>query len=112
MGFATTIGKYQLGRTIGEGTFAKVKVAANTVTGQLVAIKIIDKQMVIDNKLMDQVDFSGFHGILLLLQSMMVNVFEFHVQVLDVTQTTNGPNDMAIWMVCLFFGGALASKSH
>ncbi|KAJ8634653.1 hypothetical protein MRB53_008920 [Persea americana] len=55
MGFATTIGKYQLGRTIGEGTFAKVKVAANTVTGQLVAIKIIDKQMVIDNKLMDQV---------------------------------------------------------
>lgn len=80
MGFATTIGKYQLGRTIGEGTFAKVKVAANTVTGQLVAIKIIDKQMVIDNKLMDQVDFSGFHGILLLLQSMMVNVFEFHVQ--------------------------------
>lgn len=57
MGFAANVGKYQLGRTIGEGTFAKVKVAVNMVTGQHVAIKIIDKQMVVDNKLMDQVDF-------------------------------------------------------
>ncbi|XP_058067904.1 CBL-interacting serine/threonine-protein kinase 21-like isoform X2 [Magnolia sinica] len=55
MGFATNIGKYQLGRTIGEGTFAKVKVAVNTETGHSVAVKIIDKQMVMDNKLMDQV---------------------------------------------------------
>ncbi|XP_058113804.1 CBL-interacting serine/threonine-protein kinase 21-like [Magnolia sinica] len=55
MGYAANIGKYQLGRTIGEGTFAKVKVAVNTETGHNVAIKIIDKQMVIDNNLMDQV---------------------------------------------------------
>ncbi|XP_077238279.1 CBL-interacting protein kinase 21 [Tasmannia lanceolata] len=55
MGYGATIGKYQVGRTIGEGSFAKVKVAANVETGQCVAIKIIDKQMVIDNKLMDQV---------------------------------------------------------
>ncbi|KAM7477041.1 hypothetical protein LguiB_024284 [Lonicera macranthoides] len=46
MGFANSVGKYQLGRTIGEGTFAKVKLAINTVNGQQVAIKIIDKQMV------------------------------------------------------------------
>ncbi|XP_042491933.1 CBL-interacting serine/threonine-protein kinase 21-like isoform X2 [Macadamia integrifolia] len=55
MGVAATIGKYQLGRTIGEGTFAKVKLAFDTVTRQHVAVKIIDKEMVIKNKLMDQV---------------------------------------------------------
>ncbi|RWR82613.1 CBL-interacting serine/threonine-protein kinase 21-like protein [Cinnamomum micranthum f. kanehirae] len=55
MGKAANIGKYQLGKTIGEGTFAKVKVAVNMETRENVAIKIIDKQMVISNRLMDQV---------------------------------------------------------
>ncbi|KAF7838065.1 CBL-interacting serine/threonine-protein kinase 21 [Senna tora] len=45
MGFASSIGKYQLGRTIGEGNFAKVKLAVNEHNGQYVAIKIIDKKM-------------------------------------------------------------------
>ncbi|KAF8392925.1 hypothetical protein HHK36_021165 [Tetracentron sinense] len=55
MGVATKIGVYQLGRTIGEGSFAKVKLAVNTINGLYVAIKIIDKQMVIKNKLMYQI---------------------------------------------------------
>ncbi|KAL3532867.1 hypothetical protein ACH5RR_006388 [Cinchona calisaya] len=55
MGFSNRIGKYQLSRTIGEGTFAKVKLAINTVSGQYVAIKIIDKQMVMKNNLIRQV---------------------------------------------------------
>lgn len=55
MGYATSIGKYQLGRTIGEGTFAKVKLAVNTETNKNVAVKIIDKKMVLKNKLMYQV---------------------------------------------------------
>ncbi|PSS04288.1 CBL-interacting serine/threonine-protein kinase [Actinidia chinensis var. chinensis] len=55
MGYASSIGKYKLGRTIGEGTFAKVKMTINTDNGQYVAIKIIDKQMVIKNNLMYQV---------------------------------------------------------
>ena len=55
MGYASSIGKYQLGRTIGEGTFAKVKLAINTDNGQYVAIKIIDKQMVVKDNLMYQV---------------------------------------------------------
>ena len=46
MGFASSIGKYRLGRTIGEGTFAKVKLAVNNLNGQQVAIKILDKKMV------------------------------------------------------------------
>uniref|UniRef100_A0A6V7QVE3 non-specific serine/threonine protein kinase n=1 Tax=Ananas comosus var. bracteatus TaxID=296719 RepID=A0A6V7QVE3_ANACO len=34
------VGKYEVGRTIGEGTFAKVKFAQNTETGESVAMKI------------------------------------------------------------------------
>ncbi|KAL8158796.1 hypothetical protein V2J09_000333 [Rumex salicifolius] len=49
------IGKYQLSQTIGEGTFAKVKRARNVINDQQVAIKIIDKNMVLQNKLMYQV---------------------------------------------------------
>ena len=54
MGLAHNIGKYQLSRTIGEGTFAKVKLAKNIENGQYVAIKIIDKRMVIENNLISQ----------------------------------------------------------
>lgn len=35
-----TVGKYQVGRTIGEGTFGKVKLAINTETGDKMAIKV------------------------------------------------------------------------
>ncbi|XP_039057942.1 CBL-interacting serine/threonine-protein kinase 21 [Hibiscus syriacus] len=52
---ATSIGKYQLGRTIGEGTFAKVKLAVDTATDRHVAIKIIDKAMVMESNLKYQV---------------------------------------------------------
>nr|XP_048333706.1 CBL-interacting serine/threonine-protein kinase 21 isoform X2 [Ziziphus jujuba var. spinosa] len=55
MGFANSIGKYRLGRTIGEGTFAKVKLAVDTTNGQYVAIKIIDKHMVMESNLRSQV---------------------------------------------------------
>ncbi|KAG4906700.1 hypothetical protein JHK84_055207 [Glycine max] len=37
------VGKYDVGRTIGEGTFAKVKFARNSQTGEAVALKILDK---------------------------------------------------------------------
>ncbi|XP_010259770.1 PREDICTED: CBL-interacting serine/threonine-protein kinase 21 [Nelumbo nucifera] len=55
MGLSTKIGKYQLSESIGQGTFAKVKLALDTSTGQYVAVKIIDKKMVMQYKLMDQV---------------------------------------------------------
>ena len=49
------IGKYELGRTIGEGTFAKVKFARNSETGEPVAIKILDKEKVLKHKMAEQV---------------------------------------------------------
>lgn len=55
------VGKYELGRTIGEGTFAKVRFAKNSETGEHVAIKILDKDKVLKNKMVEQVSFKFFY---------------------------------------------------
>ncbi|XP_033144105.1 CBL-interacting serine/threonine-protein kinase 8 isoform X2 [Brassica rapa] len=49
------VGKYELGRTIGEGTFAKVKFAQNTETGESVAMKIVDRNTILKRKMVDQI---------------------------------------------------------
>lgn len=54
------VGKYEVGRTIGEGTFAKVKFAKNSETGESVAIKILDKDKVLKHKMAEQVTFFEF----------------------------------------------------
>ena len=41
------IGKYVLGKTIGHGSFAKVKLARDTETNELVAIKVLEKEMIV-----------------------------------------------------------------
>lgn len=56
----TRVGKYELGRTLGEGTFAKVKFARNIETGENVAIKILDKEKVLKQKIIGQVLFICF----------------------------------------------------
>ncbi|KAK7349386.1 hypothetical protein VNO77_06717 [Canavalia gladiata] len=50
----TRVGKYELGKTIGEGSFAKVKFAKNVENGNHVAIKILDRNHVLRNKMMEQ----------------------------------------------------------
>ncbi|KAI3939442.1 hypothetical protein MKW98_022310, partial [Papaver atlanticum] len=49
------VGKYHLGRTLGEGTFAKVKFARNCETGENFAIKILDKDKLLKHKMIDQI---------------------------------------------------------
>ncbi|KAL5777467.1 hypothetical protein ACOSP7_010393 [Xanthoceras sorbifolium] len=49
------VGKYEVGRTIGEGTFAKVKFAQNTETGESVAMKVLDRSTIIKHKMADQI---------------------------------------------------------
>lgn len=47
--------KYELGRFLGQGTFAKVYHARNLVTGTSVAIKIIDKEKVLKVGMIEQI---------------------------------------------------------
>ncbi|XP_057948685.1 CBL-interacting serine/threonine-protein kinase 23 isoform X1 [Malania oleifera] len=51
----TRVGKYELGRTLGEGTFAKVKFARNIETAENVAIKVLDKEKVLKHKMIGQI---------------------------------------------------------
>lgn len=43
-----SIGHYLLGKTIGEGTFGKVRLATHTLTGEKVAVKILEKSKIAD----------------------------------------------------------------
>lgn len=52
------VGKYELGRTIGEGTFAKVKFAMNNETGHSVAVKVLAKSTILQHKMVNQAGFS------------------------------------------------------
>lgn len=47
--------RYELGRFLGQGTFAKVYYARNLITGESVAIKVIDKDRVLRVGLMNQI---------------------------------------------------------
>ncbi|XP_057416421.1 CBL-interacting serine/threonine-protein kinase 1 isoform X2 [Lotus japonicus] len=49
------LGKYELGRTLGEGNFGKVKFAKNIDSDQPFAIKIIDKNKIIDLNITNQI---------------------------------------------------------
>ncbi|XP_020591908.1 CBL-interacting protein kinase 23-like isoform X1 [Phalaenopsis equestris] len=49
------VGKYEIGRTLGEGSFAKVKFARNVETGEHVAIKILDKEKVLLHRMVGQI---------------------------------------------------------
>ncbi|PON75488.1 Calcium/calmodulin-dependent/calcium-dependent protein kinase [Parasponia andersonii] len=51
----TRVGKYELGRTLGEGSFGKVKFAKNVETGDFVAIKILDRDQVLRHKMVEQI---------------------------------------------------------
>ncbi|KAG5112749.1 hypothetical protein JHK82_036018 [Glycine max] len=49
------LGKYELGRTLGEGNFGKVKFARNTDSGQAFAVKIIEKNKIVDLNITNQI---------------------------------------------------------
>ncbi|KAK4484262.1 hypothetical protein RD792_011488 [Penstemon davidsonii] len=49
------IGRCEVGRTIGEGAFAKVKFARNSENGEPMAIKILDKDKVLKHKMAEQI---------------------------------------------------------
>lgn len=68
------VGKYEVGRTIGEGTFAKVKFAQNTDTGESVAMKVMSKSTVLKHKMVHQV----LNSLLLLFSLFLFPILETH----------------------------------
>ncbi|CAH9129593.1 unnamed protein product [Cuscuta epithymum] len=49
------LGKYELGRTLGEGNFGKVKFARHLDSGQPFAVKILEKSRITDLQINDQI---------------------------------------------------------
>lgn len=49
------LGKYELGKTLGQGNFGKVKFAINFETDQPFAIKVLDKTKIFHLNIADQV---------------------------------------------------------
>jgi 5'-AMP-activated protein kinase catalytic alpha subunit len=43
------IGHYMIGKTIGEGTFGKVKLGTHNLTGEKVAVKILEKHKIVED---------------------------------------------------------------
>ncbi|KAI5651007.1 hypothetical protein M9H77_37012 [Catharanthus roseus] len=54
-GGGTQLGKYELGKTLGEGNFGKVKYARDLNSGQPFAVKILEKNRIFDLKITDQI---------------------------------------------------------
>ena len=46
----TNVGQYVLSKTIGKGTFGKVKLGVHNLTGEKVAVKILDKNVIRDRR--------------------------------------------------------------
>ncbi|KAL6865342.1 hypothetical protein ACP4OV_016493 [Aristida adscensionis] len=49
------LGAYELGRTVGEGNFGKVKQARHRGTGELFAVKILDRAKILSQRIDDQI---------------------------------------------------------
>jgi serine/threonine protein kinase len=54
-GWKKRVGRYEVGRTIGRGTFAKVKFAVDADTGAAFAIKVLDKETIFTHRMLHQV---------------------------------------------------------
>eukprot|EP00884_Botryococcus_braunii_P017406 jgi/Botrbrau1/4349/Bobra.0232s0038.1 len=52
--FRKKVGNYYLGRTLGEGTYAKVKYAQHAETGEAFAVKVIDKDELVNRNMLGQ----------------------------------------------------------
>ena len=49
------IGNYKIEKTIGQGTFGKVKLAVHQLTGEKVAVKILEKDRIADSSDIERV---------------------------------------------------------
>ncbi|RWW05144.1 hypothetical protein GW17_00031600, partial [Ensete ventricosum] len=54
-GEVVRVGKYEVGRTLGEGNFAKVKLARHVDSGRCFAVKVLERKRVLDLHTHDQI---------------------------------------------------------
>ena len=71
------LGKYELGRTLGEGNFGKVKYAKDIESGKGFAVKILEKKRILDLNIADQVTISFPFSFLVFSISSMHGVLVF-----------------------------------
>ncbi|EAS00862.2 Serine/Threonine kinase domain protein (macronuclear) [Tetrahymena thermophila SB210] len=69
------IGHYIIGETLGEGTFGKVKVATHILTGEKVAIKILEKEKIQDVSDVERVS-REIHILKLLRHQNIIQLYE------------------------------------
>ncbi|KAL3910958.1 MAG: hypothetical protein SGPRY_008874, partial [Prymnesium sp.] len=72
---SSRLGKYQLGRVLGEGTFGKVRHAVDLETGEEVAIKVLDKQLITSAVTAEQIK-KEIAVMMLVRQRHVVNLIE------------------------------------
>ncbi|CCW65392.1 unnamed protein product [Phytomonas sp. EM1] len=98
MGGNKKVGRYELGKTLGAGNFSKVKHAIESSTGKEWAIKIIDKEQLVRERMEEQLK----REIAVMKRLRQPNIIELH----EVMQTSNH-----IYLVLeLVTGGELFEK--
>lgn len=98
MAGAKRIGRYELGKTLGAGNFSKVKIGRDIETGREWAVKIIDKEQLVRERMEEQLR----REIAVMKMLHQPNVIELH----EVMQTANH-----IYLVLeLVTGGELFDK--
>eukprot|EP01036_Dinobryon_divergens_P048862 gene48862-65515_t len=76
------IGQYRLGKTLGEGTFGKVRLAIHIPTGEKVAVKVLEK-----NRIKDQADVRRVNReIKILKKANHSNIIQLY-EVFDTNET-------------------------
>lgn len=72
---STTVGNYKLGRDLGKGTFGKVRVGTHLLTEEKVAVKILEKDKIVDTNDVDRVS-REIHILKVLRHPVVVQLYE------------------------------------
>ena len=75
---SNTIGSYTIQKTIGQGTFGKVKLGCHTATEELVAIKILEKHKIGDVSDVERVS-RELHILKLIRHPHIIQLYEVHL---------------------------------
>ena len=81
-----------MGKTIGEGTFGKVKLATHIPTGEKVAVKILVKSKIIDVADVERVS-REIHILKLIRHPSIIQLYE----VLPATRRSSRPPSTSSW---------------